>query len=658
MIIELIYLFSGLLFMAGCWAIAKRNMIRPIRFLESNNQLLHQYLFSPASFLETTCGVVGSTISFYITIFTAFCLSFGWGSILICVLVPSAPVSFLLFYLLVRRVIAERFISADAMNQRTASESVTFMDYLLRHHGSWFGALFCVSLMVLYIIATVSTEMNSLQILYQHITRNPTDIIQLAKIRTEDLAPGQSDATYKFGLAILLCSLGYVLRGGYPGIMKIDVLQVTLIATVNLFGLGWILYAFHPFEVVRRQLLFSHHLFDIIALGVACLLLLITWISAALDNWLRVCGSMVDRIKDNNSAKSVALVRTMALKSLRNAMISATLLAMLISVVPAFLGLQLRENAIDLWQNRTVDWCASARAHAAPLLGSGPPAGSLEEYIAARYILVPTITCSAAITNGDWMAPSTRDSDELGNFTRFTSSVYDIFSLFLADRWVRFVEHGKNWEKAAWLAFSGLLSVSVICAVITTVNSYLLCTSQLAYRLVSLNPGTGNWFRQRTKESDGPARKFLYATGRWIVLPLGSTLLVALPIAYLVQSQILNEANYISYGILAFCNIVYLAMIAAISVIGNDAARVKRCIWWLFASWLVVILSWFVHMFAEVHDLPAALQSSVIGTWLAPRTSVVLLAAIANLAVWVGNYLVAPAVGRIRRRVTGRSGDG
>jgi hypothetical protein len=636
MIIEVVYLFSGLLFMALCWVIAKRQVTRPIRLRERDGNFIDRYLFSPASFSEATSGVVGSTISFYITIFTTFCLSFGWGSILVCVLVPSIALSFLFFYLLAARVVSERFADLDAMRRRTADESVTFMDYLLRRHDSWFGAWFCVALMLLYISSTVATEMDSLQILYAHIAKSPVELLG-AKV-----GPTTLESKYKFGLAILLCSLGYVLRGGYPGIMKIDRIQVVLISLTSFAALLWIAFFLHPFALIRSQFIFQRHVFDIVSVGLASFLLIVTWIPAALDNWLRVGGSMVDRVKEISWARSVDETRTFARGSLRRSMIIAALLAILISTVPALLGLALRQRAIEIWEAEphAVDACADAAP--AAQTATARPSGFLESYVSQNVVLVPS-AC------GDWLAPDTRDPKNLSRFIVFTSSIYDFFSLFLADRWVEYVEEGAGWTPIGWLLLSGVLAVSVICAVITTVNSYLLCTSQLVHRLVFLDP------RHRIRlagNADPPvgsrATTILRAAADRMIQPLGSTLLVSLPIAYLVESNSLTEANYISYGILAFCNIIYLAVTGAIAVLGKDAARVRRCMAWLAASWVLVIGMWVVHMSAEQGTLPWGLQTTFIGRQLAPRTTVVEFAGAANLLVWAVNY-PPPLVAAARR---------
>jgi hypothetical protein len=644
MIIEVVYLFSGLMFMALCWVVARRQVSRPIRLRERDSNFLDRYLFSPASFSEATSGVVGSTISFYITIFTTFCLSFGWGSILVCVLVPSIALSFLFFYLLAARVVSERFAHSDAMRRRTADESVTFMDYLLRRHDSWFGAWFCVALMVLYISSTVATEMDSLQILYAHIAKSPVELLG-AKV-----GPTTLESKYKFGLAILLCSLGYVLRGGYPGIMKIDRIQVVLISLTSFAALLWIIFFLHPFALIRSQFLFHRHVFDIVSVGLASFLLIVTWIPAALDNWLRVDGSMVDRIKEISWARSVDETKTFARVSLRRSMIVAASLAILISTVPALLGLGLRERAIEIWEAAPHTVAACPDAAPAPQTTTAAVSGFLERYVSENVVLVPS-AC------GDWMAPDTSDPKNLSGFIAFTSSMYDFFSLFLADRWVEYVEEGAGLAPIGWLLLSAILAVSVICAVITTVNSYLLCTSQLVHRLVYLDP------RRRIRLADAAdppvgsrAATILRAGADRLIQPLGSTLLVSLPIAYLVESNALTEANYISYGILAFCNIIYLAVIGAIAVLDKDAARVRRCMAWLAASWVLVIGLWVVHMSAEQGTLPWGLQTTLIGRELAPRTTVVQFAGAANILVWAINYPppLVPVAKRLLARWRGR----
>jgi hypothetical protein len=642
MIIEVVYLFSGLLFMALCWVVAKRQVSRPIRLRERDGNFINRYLFSPASFSEATSGVVGSTISFYITIFSTFCLSFGWGSILVCVLVPSIALSFLFFYLLVARVITERFAHLDAMRRRTADESVTFMDYLLRRHDSWFGAWFCVALMLLYISSTVATEMGSLQILYAHIAKSPVELL----VAKSAAGAASLDSRYKFGLAILLCSLGYVLRGGYPGIMKIDRIQVVLISLTSFAALLWIVFFMHPFALVRSQFVFDRHVAEMVSLGIAAFLLVATWIPAALDNWLRVGGSMVDRIKEISWARSIDETKTFARASLRRSMIVAALLAMLISTVPSLLGLVLRQRAIEIWEAapHTVDACADAAP--APQTVTAPVSGFLERYVSQNVVLVPS-AC------GDWIAPDTRDPKRLSQFAVFTSSMYDFFSLFLADQWVEYVEQGAGWAPIGWLLVSAILAVSVICAVITTVNSYLLCTSQLVHRLVFLDPLRRIHLADAADPPVGSrTATILRAAADRLIQPLGSTLLVALPIAYLVQSNSLTEGNYISYGILAFSNIIYLAVIGAIAVLGKDAARVRRCVAWLAASWVLVIGLWIVHMYAEQGLLPWGLQDSFVGTQLAPRTTVVQVAGAANILVWAFNY--PPPLARAARRLLAR----
>jgi hypothetical protein len=644
MVIEIIYLFSGLVFMGICWMVARWAVSRPIRFLETNRRFVQTYLFSPASFVEAACGVVGSTISFYITVFTSFCLSFGWGSILIFVLMTCVPISFGCFYVLVVRVVHQRFAKPEAMTLRAANDAVTFMDYLQLRHLSSFGAAFCASLMLLYIVSTVSTEMDSMQILYDHIIRSPADIIQQTRI----------PENYKFGFVILLCSIGYVLRGGYPGIMKIDVLQVALIALVALVALVWIFLYLNPIQVVLSQFIFANHEKDIIIVGVASAFLVVTWISAALDNWLRVCGSMVDRVKELNRTKSPVAVERVAISSLRKLVVVAALLATLISVVPAFLGLELRRQAIEVWETHTIDACANAQQHKAPVSQPGwdprrhNPQNFLEEYLSGTYLLVPTVC-------GDWMAPNTGDPRQLKYFGKFTSSIYDFFALVLAEQWVKFVEDGTTWTRISWILFSAVLAVSIICAVITTVNSYLLCTSQLVYRFVTFKFGEENAFLHRVVANGAPwMTRVRLKLVNWLVLPLGSTLLVSLPIAYLVQSGTLDEANYISYGILAFCNIVYLAMVAALSIFGKDSARVRRCIRLLFVSWIILLVLWYIHLLAESGKIPTDWETHPLNNLLASRSIVVLAAVVANLAVWAGCYVVEPAVIWLWRAVARR----
>jgi hypothetical protein len=614
--------------------VASGQVSRPIRFFETNRRFVQTYLFSPASFIEAASGVVGSTISFYITVFTCFCMSFGWGSILIVVLVTCIPISFGCFYLLVARVIRQRLTQddrstpRDIMNRRTATDIVTFMDYLQLRHVSAFGAAFCAALMLLYIVSTVSTEMDSMQILFDHIIRSPAEIVQQTPI-------GEN---YKFGFVILLCSLGYVLRGGYPGIMRIDCLQVALIALVSLVTLVWIVLYLHPIAVIRSEFLFARHESDIATIGIASAFLVVTWISAALDNWLRVCGSMVDRVKDQNEGKNVETVRALAIGSLRKLALVAALLATLISIVPAYLGLELRRKAIEVWQDQTIEACSNAQQQKAPVLRDGwAPENFLDEYLSRRYLLVPTVC-------GDWMAPNTGDQAQLAYFHKFTSSIYDFFALVLADQWVRFVEDGTPSQRFLWMFLSSVLAVSIICAVITTVNSYLLCTSQLVYRFVTFKYGEQNAFlHQYAGDGEPWTRRLRVNLINWLVLPLGSTILVSLPIAYLVQSGALDEKNYISYGILAFCNIVYLALVAAISIFGDDSARVRRCIWLLFGSWLIVLVLWWIHLSAEAGSLPAYLPEW-IGRLLASRSMIVLAAVAANAIVWVGCYVVEPGV--------------
>ena len=535
MIIQLIYLFSGLAFMAICWIVAKRQVIRPIHFIETDRRFLIRYLFSPASFTEATAGVVGSTISFYITVFTSFCLSFGWGSIFIAVLVPSIPVSFYIFYRLVGRVVRDRLADRAALGLRTAEQSVTFMDFLLRRHGSRFGALFCVVLMLAYIVSTVAAEMDSLQILYQHLTWAPDEIIQRSLPQNASRSAGGG---YKFGFAILLCSLGYVLRGGYPGIMQIDRLQVALIAGVSAVGLVWIILTLHPLALIRDQFLFLRHSRDILTIGLSAFFLIVTWIPAALDNWLRIAGSMIDRIKDGFPAGDPAEVLRTSLTTLRRSMISATLLTTLVTVVPALLGLQIRAHAIDVWsssRNVCVHAVSSGDRHGEPTREHS----FVDAYLSQNYLLVANEQVGGVC--GDWLAPNTRIEQEQGPFNVFTSSVYDIFSLALADQWAELVERGSAFSRGLWILVSIFLAVSVICATITTVNSYLLCTAQLIYRQIVLRPGG-----EAAARAAAPLPAPLL---RWWWQPLGATLLISLPIAFLVQSDMLREDNYISYGI-------------------------------------------------------------------------------------------------------------
>ena len=627
MIAKLIYLFSGLAFMAICWVVAKRQVSRPIDFIEYDRRFLVRYLFSPATFTEATSGVIGSTISFYITVFTSFCLSFGWGSIFVLVLVPSVPVSFLIFYGLVARVVRTRFADEAALKLMTAEQSVTFMDFLLRRHRSYFGAVFCVVLMLVYIVSTVSAEMDSLQIFYDHLTRTPEEIFARIHLpENERLASGNG---YKFGLAILLCSLGYVLRGGYPGIMKIDRIQVVLIAGVSAGALGWIAVARHPITLVQEQFIYTGHEGDIIALGLASFFLILTWIPAALDNWLRVAGSMIDRVKEDFVSGDPEQAWRAAIVHLRGAMICATVLTGLISVVPALLGLELRAHAIEIW-DQTPRACDGKSDASRPV----PNQSLVDELLRQDFPLIANR--HSGQTCGDWLAPNMRLEQEQPRFNTFTSGIYDFFSLALADQWTAFVERGEGWQPAFWILVAVLIAVSVICATITTVNSYLLCTAQLVYRAIVLRPG-----QEGAVGVDAPLPAALQ---RWWWQPLATTLLISMPIAVLVQGNILTEANYISYGILAFSNIVFLALIAAVSVLSQSDVRVRRCVGGLCVSWLVVIAFWFVHRSAEDRHPPQWLVS--YAGWFAPRSYVVLLTVLLCALVWVVTFVGAADLGR------------
>ena len=537
---QVVFILAAFCILAICYIIALKAQPRAITVYETSPERIRRYLFTRFSWPHVTFSTVGSYISFYSVILAAFIFPFGWGALPMLGVALGTVLGFLFLYWRIRAVVPTWKPEQD----------YTYVDLIQGRIGKKkYGvllSLFPIALMTIFVIGSVSTEIRSLELFYSVSDMPASELLRGATIQ---------EPTFRFSFFILIACLVYVLRGGFRGVVNTDKLQLMIFSLLWLVCLAWMLSAgLNPFSLIWNQLLVGR---DSIIIGINAVLIIGFTIGCILDNWIRSAGTLI------NHCAAKGIPRSEWLTYIRRSLLTSAVAGSILFAVPGLLGLQARQVLEDVWRdaNSQSQYCQGAVASTASGESLAKPylAGCLADD-PSKPPLLPR-----GQAGGPWLPIKVEDAAEedlneaVQTYAAFTNSPLILSSLFMRELFNHSVRTHSEWT---YFAAVMLVIAAFLCAVLTTIDSYMVSICQLLSK-----------FEERRSRQTGNGRHSDPPLG-WKLLRKPGLIVVLLAIVIVAYSRIefLHDPNvYISVGFFAYISLIYLFFIAALTTHGETS---------------------------------------------------------------------------------------
>lgn len=550
----LISIVSSFVLILACFYIANIvNKKKKLNLYSISDKTTNSFLYSELSPFSIVISNVGSMSSFYVLIVGNILMSFGWGSLLTIGSIVGIISSQIFLYFLIMR-----FLKIKNRGD------LTYVDIVQRMAGNGF-ALFSIVLMGFYAIATIGSEINAIKILYESI----------GSANTNSLINGVFESRYfQINIFMLIMCIVYVIKGGYLGAVRTDILQFVLLVFLWLAGL----FMFGiDFSLINKHFVING---TSIAAAIATVLLIIGWVLSTLDFWIRVVGSISDR-----SFISKEGLKTDR-KNLKYIMLATILLSVFLVSIPSYIGLKLRDVTISTIEKAP----ASERYYP-----------KLKESV---LVLKPLEQRGGDDKNGAYTAPSVVRNRPNGykRYSEFTNSPFVFLSISLKEYYNSLKSQSSYFR---FIFIVSIIFITALTAALTTIDTLIILIGQLCYKL-----SKGKLSSIDKKELLHPRVTIIATTFLMLVISI---------------IPFYRDGFYFSAGIFAWSCMVFLAGITLVSIYhyqsGKFIKRFVKTLIWFFTGWfLFFVIPHFILMFYEESS------SFLLSDFIRQRYSIVLTA--------------------------------